>query len=117
MINKINRLTKEKEIEAVYKQGRSFFTKNLGIKSLPNKLNQKRFVIIVSTKVSKLATERNRIKRIIKSCLIKKIEQINNGQDYMIILRPGQKEYSRAGLEKSLLDSLKRLGCIKLNNK
>ena len=117
MINKINRLTKKKDIDTVYKQGKSVFTEMLGVKTLANTINQKRFVIIVSTKVSKLATKRNRIKRITRSIITKNLAQLKNGQDYMIIISPGQGIPDQNNIESDLLYALKKLGCIKAATK
>lgn len=63
MLRPANRLAKRSDIEAVHKRGRSFFVGSLGIRFAKNSLKVSRFAIIVSLKVSKRATERNRLKR------------------------------------------------------
>jgi len=114
MLNKVNRLTKKKEIDAVYNQGKSFYSKILGVKILENNIGQKRFVIIVSTKVSKLATGRNRLKRRIRAAIKQNLDRILGGRDYMIIVRPGQFITNGDEIPDALLYCLKKLGCIKI---
>ncbi len=69
MINKKNRLNKDKEIDAVFKNRKSCYNKYTGVLIKDNKLNICRFVIIISNKTVKEAVKRNLIKRRIKSIL------------------------------------------------
>ena len=65
MLKRENRLKKTKEIDLVFKKGRSEFCGFLGFKYKKNQEKQNRFAFIIGKKVSKLAVKRNRIKRII----------------------------------------------------
>ena len=64
MLSKKFRLSR-KQIGLIYKRGRRFSADGLSIKCLANNLGYSRFAVNVPTKVSKKATERNRIRRII----------------------------------------------------
>jgi len=66
MLVKSHRLVKQKDFEKVFKQGRPYYTKFLGAMILANQLDFNRFGIVISSKVSKKATERNKLKRRIK---------------------------------------------------
>ncbi|NQU83717.1 MAG: ribonuclease P protein component [Parcubacteria group bacterium] len=112
MLPKEHRLSKSKEIEKVYKNGKSFFSKNLGVKTLQNNLEQSRFTVVVGLKVSKKATKRNRVKRQLREILRLNVEKITPGFDVMIIALPAilDKDYNE--LEKDLSDAFKKLKLI-----
>lgn len=62
MLPDTNRLRSEKAIEQLFKSGRNVRGRILGMKLLPTS-GPTRFAFIVSTKISKSAVVRNRIKR------------------------------------------------------
>ncbi|MBI2103813.1 ribonuclease P protein component [Candidatus Woesebacteria bacterium] len=76
MLPKKNRLP-AKEIRGLKKSGKLFGGKYSGILVGKNNLGVLRSAIVVSTKVSKKATVRNRIKRIIRSFITRNL--INKG--------------------------------------
>jgi len=109
MLKKINRLTKNKEFDSVWKNGRSSFDAILGVKSLANGLTVNRFGILVSLKVSKLAVERNKIKRRLREIIRAELDNIKIGNDITIIaLAPANKK-DFSGLEASFKNNLKKL--------
>ena len=63
MLPKRNRLKKKKDFEKVFKNGKGFREDFLILKIVSNNLKNTRFGFIVSRKVSKKATQRNKIKR------------------------------------------------------
>jgi len=63
MLPKQHRITKDKEFALVFDQGKSFATKFLVMKAVPNNGSVSRFGFIVSTKVSKKAYQRAKIKK------------------------------------------------------
>ncbi|MAG29055.1 ribonuclease P protein component [bacterium] len=73
MLYSKNRLAKRADIERVFKKGRSFFVGNLGIRLAKNSLKVSRFTVVVSTKVSKKAVERNKLKRRMREIIRKEI--------------------------------------------
>ena len=86
MFPKKQRISKTKDIEAVFKGKISAYNKLFGLKAIKNTLYYNRYTVIISTKVSKLAVERNRIKRNIKNTLKKHDSQIKPGIDCIVIV-------------------------------
>ena len=96
MLSKINRLTKKKDFEAVFKKGKSVKNSFLIFKILNNNLKENRFGFIVSKKISNKATIRNKIKRRLRAIIAKELGGIKNYKDIIIIALPGieKKEFS-----------------------
>jgi ribonuclease P protein component len=69
MLAKENRLRKEKDFGAIFKGGKTFKEGFLVLKTIKNNLDIDRFGFIISQKVSKKATVRNRIKRKIREII------------------------------------------------
>lgn len=86
MLAKDNRLTKKKDFERILKTGRIFNTPYFRIRTLPNNLAVSRVGIIVSTKVSKKATVRNRLKRQVREIFRLNMAKIQPGYDIAITL-------------------------------
>lgn len=110
MLSKVNRLTKKKDFDAVWQKGRSSFDKIIGIKILANGLKKNRFGIMVGLKVSKLAVERNKIKRRIREIIRSKEVVLRTGFDIAITAMPAARRLKFDGLRDSLIFNLKRLG-------
>lgn len=88
MLAKPYRLTKNKEFDQVFSKGKAYYTDCLGIKCAKNGLEISRFGILVSTKVSKKAVIRNKIKRRIRQALLPQMDRLKSGYDCAIICRP-----------------------------
>lgn len=82
-----NRLRKKQEFENVYKQGKACSQGNVFIKFVKNNLNYSRVGFIVSSKFSKKAVERNKIKRQLRAIFQKKISLIKSEVDIVVIPR------------------------------
>lgn len=89
MLPKINRLKRKKEFERVFKEGKGFKEDFLILKLLPNNRNQNRFGIIVSQKISKKATLRNKIRRKIRELIRVRLPKMKKGMDAVLIALPG----------------------------
>ncbi len=89
MLPKQNRLKKEKEFQQVLKKGRGLKEGFLLLKFVNNNLDRSRFGIIISQKVSKKATIRNKIKRKIKAAICLNMPRIRKGLDVILITKPG----------------------------
>ena len=89
MLAKQHRLVKQKDFEKVFKRARSYYTKRLGVKALLNQLPSNRFGIVISTKISKKATERNRLKRQIRQAARELNKELKLGFDIVIMALPG----------------------------
>jgi len=91
MLSKINRLQKEKDIEKVFKKGRGFKEDFLVLKTLKNDSNKIRFGFVVSQKVSKKASIRNKIKRRLSELVRSKLKSkaLASRSDNLLIAVPG----------------------------
>ncbi len=105
MLKRYYRLSKEKDIKLITKQGRNFFTPYFVVKFLTKTNPSPRFVVIVSTKVSKKAVRRNRLKRIVRETLRTHITEFVPG-DYAIVMRPASEKLDNQTLVKSLIELL-----------
>jgi len=107
-----NRLTTKKDIEQVFKMGRYFFAKDLGIKFIKNNLDHPRFACIVSNKISKKAVERNQIKRRLREIIRLAIPDMPQDIDLVVFTRPTIKEIDYQEMEKQIYTCLKKLWLI-----
>jgi ribonuclease P protein component len=103
MFAKKNRLSKSKDVQAVFAGGRVFFNPYFSLKAKKNGL-MPRFTVVVSTKVSKKAVHRNRIKRVVREFLKLKTPLIFPA-DYVVIVKPALIKIS----EKLAVESLQNL--------
>lgn len=112
MLQKINRLTRTKEIVRVLKQG--IFTKEkfLTLKVAPNHLSVSRFAFIVSGKISKKSTTRNRIKRRLREGVRARIKNIRPGFDIVVRPHPEIKEKRFREVEEALAQLLKKVNVL-----
>lgn len=104
MLSKKHRLTKSAEVKRTAIRGRSFFNPLFVVKSSPGTPDP-RITVIVSTKVSKKAVVRNRIKRIIRDVFRLHIAEIKPG-NYAIIVKPKAADAPASELRKSVETSL-----------
>jgi ribonuclease P protein component len=109
------RLTKKKDFENVFKKGKGFKQDLLFLKAAKNDLGENRFGFVVSTKISKKATERNKVKRRLREAVWQRIGELKKGTDAVFVALPGieGKNYDEISLmvekllakEKKLMDS------------
>lgn len=88
MLNRFNRLSKNKDFDKVFQKGRSSYKEVLGAKLIPNNLDYNRFGVLVGLKVSKKATVRNKIKRQIKTAIRLNEPFLKKGYDCVIVVFP-----------------------------
>lgn len=86
MLKKENRLTRNKDFEGVFKNGKGIKQDSIYLKYKKNNLKQSRFGIVVGKKYSQKAVERNKIKRRIRELVKEKNIQ---GLDIVINVLPG----------------------------
>ena len=83
MFKHTERLSKQKDIENVFINGRVFYLKLLGLRILANNLKKNRFTVIANLKVSKKAVQRNRAKRQVRAAL--REQKLKQGYDIVAI--------------------------------
>jgi ribonuclease P protein component len=86
-----NRLRRKEEFENVYKKGKASSYENIFLKFVKNNLDYSRIGLVVSGKFSKKASERNKIKRQLRSILQKNEVLLRAGMDIIVIPKKRQK--------------------------
>lgn len=89
MLPQNNRLKKKKDFEKVFRKGKGFKEDFLALKTCRNDFNCSRFGFVVSQKISKKATVRNKIKRMLRKIIEENLKTIKKGSDVLIIVLPG----------------------------
>jgi len=88
MLNKVNRLSKNKDFDKVFQAGRSGYQEILGVKLILNNLGYNRFGVLVGLKINKKATIRNKIKRRIKAAIRLDEPFLKKGYDCVVVVSP-----------------------------
>ena len=112
MSGKILSLRKRKDIDKVFCDGRSVFNKLFGLKAIRNEEKTNRLAIIVSTKISKKAVIRNKIRRRLREIVKKELISATNNYDLIIISLPAIADKEYRELAEAAQYSLKRLRII-----
>jgi len=81
------------------------------VKIAPNDLSYSRFGFIIGKAVAKQAVHRNRARRLLRSCIEERLEQISSGHDMLFLLKKGIIDKDRETLSSEIekLLSLKKL--------
>ena len=107
MLKRANRLAKSKDIQTAFARGRTFFNPFFSIRFLP-KPAEKRFTVVVSTKVYKRAVARNRLKRLVREYLRKNLSSFKSGS-YVIAAKPKITGLPEKDIVKQFLDAAQRI--------
>jgi ribonuclease P protein component len=89
MLAKLNRIKKKKDFETIFKKGKSLKSGFLVLRALKNDLKQNRFAFVVSQKVSKKATARNKVRRRLSEIIKTNLKNIKDGFDIVFVALPG----------------------------
>jgi ribonuclease P protein component len=98
-------LTKPEHFASVHREGKSWVSKVLVMKTLPNGLDYSRYGFSLSRYVGH-AVVRNRIKRILREIL--KRMPLSTGWDIVFVVRPAAVNIDYTGLEGVVLSLLSR---------
>ena len=108
MLPEANRLKKEKDFERVFEEGKGYNQSFLFLKALEREdKEESRFGFVVSTKVSKKAVVRNKLKRQMREIVRGKLDEIKSGYDIVVVTQPGIETQSFHQLKQNLLQLLK----------
>lgn len=88
MLPRHNRLRKTNDFKKVFDCGLFVNDKFVSFKVAENDLEVSRFGFIVSSKVSKKAVVRNKVKRWLRAVVGESLAQIKSGYDVIVITRP-----------------------------
>jgi ribonuclease P protein component len=112
MLASAHRLKTGGEISRVMMRGRYGATGQVAVRSLRTHLPHSRAVVVVSKKVSKKATVRNRIRRRLAALLAERWATVTPGYDIVITVRADVAEEAAAKLATHLDAALNQLGLI-----
>jgi len=107
MLKKINRINKTRELQRVYRSGKTMHTPALVIKFVP--AEKMRIAFVVNTKVSKKAVERNRIKRAVREQMRLSMKHLATG-DYMLVAKYSAPQYKNKELRDQMLNTFHKSG-------
>lgn len=102
MLPKEHRLHKDKEIKDLVKSGQTFFLPEMVIKYKKNKEDKSKAAFIVSTKVDKRATVRNKLARQLREVVRELLPKLKNGYSLLIIAKKSALELDFARIKKQL---------------
>ncbi|MBT3690143.1 ribonuclease P protein component [bacterium] len=96
MLFKLKSITKEKDFKEIARKGRIASSQEITLKVLKSDIEDNRFGIVISKKVSKKAIERNKLKRQIKEIIKLELKSLKNGHSILILVSPRMigKEYN-----------------------
>lgn len=111
MLKKTNRIQLKKDFSKIFREGKRVNTDFLFFRILKTEREDSRFGFVISKRISKNSTARNKIKRILSETVRKNLPKIKKGTDVVIIVKSDfSKENSveadgmiKAALKKSLL--------------
>lgn len=92
MLPKINRIKRKNDFDAIFKGGKSAKNGPLILKMHKNALGINRFAFVVSQKVSKKATVRNKIRRRMSEIVKANMLAVKNGTDAVFVALPGMEK-------------------------
>jgi ribonuclease P protein component len=91
-VKRVNRLSRSRDFDAVYRHGRSVSSRFLVLYWFPQEEpDSPRFGFSVPRSVGG-AVERNKIKRQLREVWTARLDQVATGHDYVLIVRPGLPE-------------------------
>ena len=112
MLPKINRLKNKKDIERIFKDGKGFKEDFLILKVVKNNSKNSRFAFVVSQKISKKATLRNKIRRRLNELARTKIKGFKKGMDLTLIALPGLEEKDFWEIDETVNKLFKKAKCF-----
>jgi len=113
MLPKINRIKNKKDFEAIFKNSASFKNNIFIFKIAKNGLAETRFGFVISQKVSKKATVRNKIKRILSEIIKIEFKNIKSGLDIVLIALSGIEKKEFSYIQENFLSLMSRAKIIK----
>ena len=113
MLPKENRLSKKKDIERVFKEGKGFKEDFLILKIVKNGLKNSRFAFIVPQQVSKKASLRNKLRRRLRELVRLKFKKIKGGLDLVFLATPGLEEKDFWELDETINKLFQKTKCFK----
>jgi ribonuclease P protein component len=108
MLKKPNRVRKNADFNKIFREGKKINTDFLLLKVAENNNDKSRFGFVVSKKVSKNSTTRNKIKRILREIIRKRETEIRGGFDIVIIIKKDFSKIKFSEIEKFVWSTLEQ---------
>lgn len=96
----------------IFKKGEGFKEGFLFLKHTSNRSKESRCGIVVSQKVSKKATVRNKIKRRIRAVISQKLQEIKKGRDFVLVALPGLETEGFGEIEETINKLIKKANLL-----
>lgn len=106
MLTSPHRILETKDFQRVFRKGRSVFDPLFLLRYMRRNEQTSRFGFVVSTKVSKKAVLRNKIKRRLREITRKEPLFLKNGYDYVFIVKQPSINAPFRQFKKAVLDAL-----------
>ncbi len=113
MLARNSRLRRRSDFNRVHKQGQIKHLDNFSIKYHQSNLDHPRIAVVVSTKVSKRAVDRNRLRRRIYAQVREVLPSIKPGSDIIVMVRRSAMDRSSQELAQELVKSLASSNLLK----
>jgi ribonuclease P protein component len=114
MLPHLNRLTGKKNFEKVADEGEIFQSENFGVAYVKRQdKNPSRYAFVVSTKISKEATERNRVKRIMREAVRQSLFEVKPCFDVAFLAKQSIMRTPTSVIAKEVRKALKDAGLSK----
>ena len=113
MLPQIHRLTLKADFENVFRKGTYHTIGSIYLKKIATDRNISRIGIIIEKKIFKQATERNRIRRLLREVLRQKITDLQSGFDIVLFYRSKEKIIDLAKLMIVITKLLQKSNLIK----
>lgn len=111
MLSAKNRADKKLLIK-ILKEGKSFFSNNILLKTLPVNQNNSVFAFVVPAKTIKKATDRNKLKRRVRHIVKTSLEEIKKGVGVIVFLKKGIKNKSFYETKEEITQLFKKGGIL-----
>ena len=93
----------------IFQKAQTIGFPQLSIKYQENNLPHGRFGFVTSKTLDKRAAVRNRLKRLVRSCVEGKWETKSKGKDVLFILKPGLKMMTREEVRKKMQEVMEKI--------
>lgn len=88
MLSREYKLKKDNDFKKVFEKGKFYRNDFIKIRFLKNNLGITRFGIVISSKISKKAVSRNRVRRRLEEIIRIRLDQIRSGFDIVVLFEP-----------------------------
>jgi ribonuclease P protein component len=113
MLSFKHRLTKGKDFEKTKEKGDLYQGRLFGLVVLRRKdKGPSRFGFVVSTKISKKAVMRNRIKRILREIVGQELDKVNKGFDVLFLVKKKAAEEKGKDFKKEVINIFRKADLI-----